>query len=125
VLVPQYPSRAQPTTTHLFPSSSSNFAGFLAAPDPKTGLALTAGASFLSETTLEVLNSGFLCVICDGSTFFNPEVTAPPLLRAASRAAPPAGAAVDGVADLEAAVEGPVGMEEGADAPCHVNACRK
>ena len=85
----------------------------------------TAGGSFFCEsgTTDELLNSGFLWVIWDGSTFLRPEVTDPPLLRAARRApapaAPPAaapaalGAEDDSVAGGGGA--GAAGVEEGTE----------
>jgi hypothetical protein len=92
----------------------------------------TAGGSFfwLSGTTDELLNSGFLWVIWDGSTFLRPEVTDPPLLRAARRApapaALPAAAAALGADDESegggggggAAAEGvDEGTEDGAGSP--------
>ena len=119
------------TTIHLFPSSSSNLGGFLART---VGFLPTAGGAFFwsTETVEEVLNSGFLCVIWDGSTFLSPEVTDPPLLSAASRAAaPPApAAAAAGLADWSTGGGGggggappPVeveedGTEDGAGSPC-------
>ena len=35
-------------------------------------------ARYLALTTDEARSSGFLCVICERSTFFRPDVTAPP-----------------------------------------------
>ena len=80
---------SQLTTIHLLPSSSSVRAGFFGAfvdADNAPGFALTAGGGFLSDAPSVCLRAGFLCVICDASTFFKPEVTAPPLLRAVKRA---------------------------------------
>lgn len=76
------------TMIHLFPSSSSIFAGFFAGFAP--GLGLRGGAFFaLSGTVSAERSAGFLWVIWELSTFRNPEVTAPPRFRSAKRAAVP------------------------------------
>lgn len=76
------------TTIHLLPSSNSSLGGFFASA---AGFLPTAGGAFFerSGTGAAPLSSGFLWVICDGSTFFKPEVTAPPRLSSESRAAAP------------------------------------
>lgn len=78
----------QRTTIHLLPSSSSSLGGFFASV---AGFLPTAGGAFLeiSGTGAALRSSGFLCVICDGSTFFKPEVTAPPRFNSERRAAAP------------------------------------
>lgn len=80
-------------------------------------------------------SSGFLCVICDGSTLRRPEVTEPPRFRATWRAAAPpvpaaavpeeslakseGGAGGGGGGPEEAAgAEDEEGIEDGAGGPC-------
>ena len=68
-----------PTITHLFPFSNSKREGFFGGAAP--GFGFNVGGNFFSElsgTTLLARSSGFLCVICDLSTFFKPDVTDPP-----------------------------------------------
>lgn len=88
----------------------------------------------MSGTTLVDRSSGFLWVICEASTFFNPEVTDPPLFNSANRAAcPPAGALIEvgaaaggggGGGGPPAAGAGvdEEGKEAGAEGPCIVRA---
>lgn len=109
---------------HLFPSSSSIFAGFFAGFAP--GLGLRGGPFFaLSETVPAERSEGFLWVIWELSTFRNPEVTAPPRFKSAKRAAAPepdvgaAGAEPEGGGGGgEGADADALGIEEGAGEPC-------
>lgn len=110
---------------HLFPSSSSIFAGFFTGFAP--GLGLRGGAFFASSGRVRAGRSaGFLCVIWELSTFRNPEVTAPPRFRSAKRAAvPEAGGTEATGAEAEGggggggggADDGVSGMDEGAGEP--------
>lgn len=87
----------RPTMIHLFPSSSSIFAGFFTGFVP--GLGLRGGAFFaLSGTTVVPAerSAGFLWVIWELSTFRNPEVTAPPRFKSAKRAAVPEAGGAEG-----------------------------
>lgn len=87
----------QRTIIHLLPSSSSSLGGFLT---NVAGFLPTAGGAFFwpSGTAPVPRSSGFLCVICEGSTFFNPEVTEPPRFKSASKAAcPPPAPPVEGL----------------------------
>lgn len=79
---------------HLLPSNSF-FGGFFVRKLSGLGF-LPGGAgecplvdevlSLRSGTTEVDRNDGFLCVICDGSTFFNPDVTFSPFWRSANTA---------------------------------------
>ena len=93
------------------------------------GLAAAAGVFFTSETILLVRKSGFLCVIWEESTLRKPDVTEPPLFRAANSAASPPAATAGATDELDAKSAGGGGggrggaavgdVEEGA--PCIVS----
>jgi hypothetical protein len=110
--------------SHLVPSSSvfggffwndCGFGGFAGRPEDEV-LADSAGAAGTGAVPRSV---GFLCVCCDASTFFRPEVTPSPLLSAAKTLdMSPADAAL-GVAEGEGAAGaggGPGGGGGGAGA---------
>lgn len=87
---------ARLTTIHLLPSSSflggffvRRLSGFGFFPGGAPGELLRPIEEELllrSGTTAPALKVGFLCVICEASTFFKPEVMADPLLRSANTA---------------------------------------
>lgn len=100
--------------SHLVPSSSV-FGGFFWNEEGFGGF---AGGPFELEDRdkagagADPRSAGFLCVICEASTFLRPLVTEPPLLRSAKTLdmSPAAGAAAFGVGvDCGAGAEGAAG----------------
>lgn len=82
------------TTIHLLPSSSflggffvRKLSGFGFLVGPLGDVPLVEDELLLrSGTTAVVRKDGFLCVICDASTFLRPDVMAAPLFRSAKTA---------------------------------------